>query len=351
MEVVSTALYLFLKYFVIFFTAYYFTGKGLQDLSPSNIWKWIMYRVSGIGTLIYRAVTMLFYAVVRLFTKRNDSEQSIFVVLANMACVTAGLLGLVFAATKAQVILLGGLDVSVQLEEFTNEETVLSNIIGIASLIKLYTIDSELGAFGVLRETVVCILKYVMFYTVSYSILFGFMEPYMREFHFVSNIVGEDGNSSLLDDTSQETYSLRRLPAHCVKCLVNWVDNLAIMGHLYYVRVLGFVTVVVFVFSGVLVYTANGVTFSFLFGYLFSESGITGSISSFLIVTLFHLLWQVLICYVLPALVPWFGHIIYKLDSFARRDLERVQSRRRAWVANNDTISGAWENLHELHLH
>lgn len=351
MEVVSTAMYLFIKYFVIFFTAYYFTGKGLQDLSPSSIWKWIMYRVSGVGTLIYRAVTMLFYMVVRLFTKRNDSEQSVLVVLANMACVTAGLLGLVFAVTQAQALLLGGLDVSVQLEEFTNEETVLSNVIGVISLIKLYTADSKLGVFGVLRETVICILKYVAFYTVSYSILFGFMEPYMRELHFVSNIVGEDEGNSLLDDSSQETYSLRRLPTHCAQCLVSWVDNLAIMGHLYYVRVLGFVTIVLLMFSGVLVFTDNGVTFSSLFSYLFSESGITGSVSSFLIVTLFHLLWQVLICYVLPMLLPWFGHIIYKLDSFARRDLERVRSRRRAWVANNDTISGAWENLHELHLH
>lgn len=348
MEIISTALYLFLKYFVLFFTACYFAGKGLQDLSPSNVWEWVLYRLSGVGQLIYRVVTRVYFFLTSLVC-RKDPRSSTLVILGNMVVVAATIVGIVQASGMVQNAIFGMADVSLELEDFAGKETLLSNTAGFVTLVSWYIEDGQLGFFGAVGATIMCLFKYTLFYIVSYSVLFGFMEPYMKELHVVSQALGTPDDS--IPEEPEEVYALSQLPHRCVKCLFDWLDNFAVLSHLGYVEVLGPVIILVFAISGIIVFRQEGVGFSYLFSYLWGEAGLADSVTSFLIVLVFQSLWQFLICFLLPRFFSSWRKVLYRLDLFAQDDIRRVRSNREEWASAHDLLFGSWEGLHELHLH
>lgn len=348
-EISYTALYLFLQFGLLYFSAAYFAGKSVQGLSLSPVWKLVYYYISGIGTLIYRVAEWVFGLVCYpIWQRRHGRVLRAVLLVADVVWIGLVVFALIKIGDYCNSLLFSTSEIELELEDVTQRGTMLNNAMSLIAALRAIHSNESLGWLQALSRTVVVTLEYIVFYIIFYSVIFGVLENKMTELHLASILydVGGDEDDELYLSFPGLLHSLR-------SCIVDTMNNIAVMENLLYAPVLVLFIVFMLLLGCIFSLTGHAVQGDTLLAVIIEASGVVDALSTFLLVALFNLALQLITHFIVPKFIPILRGVVKRMSIASRRRHESIQKRRREWYLKHDVAFRVISNagpVKEMHL-
>lgn len=338
-DAVINSISLCLEYMFFLYAIPYLAGSSLQTLSRSVIWRAAYYVLSGIGTILYKALEVFFNIVIcgilsKIFRMKIDAQNSIAVFF-NLVMYAIVIYILMYFNEICTEIIFGingfGFDYGDNAKGFS----IVENLSAIGYVISSFFETWNIKLFVIrLFCWVISMSLFLVYSTIYYSIVFGLLENKVDELHLLSR--NEEDEDNILSRLSGD----RTFTQKIFKDVRDFVDDICIMKHFRNKIVLVISVMMCAVSSVIIVRMGGEVSTTFdIIKKLLTESGVLDTIAKFVIVIAFNILLQLACLLIIKLRSPEFRE---RVNGWRHRSIEiyyRAREQRRQWAIRHDILN------------
>lgn len=346
---VSIYLVAVVTFFAFFFSVPYWTGSEMQDVSKNGVYRWLYYKCSSLGNLMYRGIE----------TVNNKIDRAAKLKPGGTAHTCVNLLFYV-VAVFAMNTLYDSLMSSFVSGEFDELKVDLSSsysrfqeVMLVWGIMNNFHEVTGVGSFfAALRQSIGGITAFVIGTMIFFSVMYGLLEQKVIELKLAERIRWQ----SKLEDENHDgvaDFSVKNLWLSVTGNAQEFLDKIAVLRNFKVVGVVIAFLGVTAVYSLVMAVCGEVADFQGLLLDLLDESDIMNSIGSFVI------------GFIYAKVVVVLGRAVYRvmpsqvrsaIDSASRKGNDAVaaiKEKRNLWSAKMDSLYQRTTKdytLHRLHL-
>lgn len=325
---ISTFIYYFVYFTVSIVTVSYVEAKSVRDFSMSNVWKYFMYLITGIGHLFGFIIDSIFKFICRLFKRHKHCKDVVeitsyilFVMI--IILITQWSDDFLYSSVRS-------IDVNFFKQYFNEDNLFFRSLFSVLNFI-IHCIGNVDITFPILLLRAILVLtSYFIIHIILFGFVYGFLENRVHEFNVFSNVL-----EKLPEPEGLEKLTIQGQFKMLLRSPFEFIDGLCIYKYVFNVFVLLFIALL----SAFNALTSHNVTKQDLGTILIGEVGFCSMIGNIIVLGVISILIQLLMFLVIRFGSDKLKEKFYNFDNKCKEKYYAVKQKRYERFVKSNTLN------------